>query len=158
MRRALPVIAGTAGGLALLANFHAAPSTNAVAAGAPGGRPAVATPATDPQRGMAVPAVPAPTTTAPAATHTVDGPVVATEYGNVQVAVQLDGSKIVDVKALLLPNDRSRSARISQQAGPILRQEALRAQSGDIDLVSGATYTSEGYIRSLQAALTRAGR
>ncbi len=80
------------------------------------------------------------------------------DYGDVQVRVTLNGSKIVDVQALKLPSDRSRSARISNAAGPILRTEALQAQSAHIDLVSGATYTSESYAQSLQGALDRAGR
>ena len=83
---------------------------------------------------------------------------VTNDYGDVQVRVTLNGSKIVDVQALKLPSDRSRSARISNAAGPILRTEALKAQSANIDIVSGATYTSESYAQSLQGALDRAGR
>jgi uncharacterized protein with FMN-binding domain len=60
------------------------------------------------------------------------------------------------VRALALPNDRPRSQFISAQAEPLLRSEALSAQSARIDIVSGATYTSEGYAQSLQAALDRA--
>jgi uncharacterized protein with FMN-binding domain len=87
---------------------------------------------------------------------TLDGPVVQTRYGDVQVEVKLDGNRLTDVVPLALPNDRARSALISQYAEPILRSEALQAQSAQIDLVSGATYTSEGYAQSLQAALDRA--
>jgi uncharacterized protein with FMN-binding domain len=86
----------------------------------------------------------------------VTGPVVDTQYGPVQVRVTLQGRRIVDVAALQLPNDRSRSVEISNDAAPRLRAEALQAQSANIDVVSGATYTSEGYIRSLQAALDSA--
>ena len=64
--------------------------------------------------------------------------------------------KVTDVVALELPTGR-RSGQISQYAGPILRQEALQAQSAKIDLVSGATYTSDAYTQSLQAALDQAG-
>jgi uncharacterized protein with FMN-binding domain len=56
----------------------------------------------------------------------------------------------------VLPSDRDRSLRISQQAEPLLRNEALQAQSANVDLLSGATYTSEGYARSLQGALDKA--
>ena len=52
--------------------------------------------------------------------------------------------------------EHSRSQFISQQAGPLLQQEALQAQSAQIDIVSGATYTSESYAQSLQSALDRA--
>ena len=78
--------------------------------------------------------------------------------GDVQVRVTMNGSRIVDVQALQLPHDRSRSASISNAAGPILRREALQAQSANIDLVSGATYTSESYAESLQGALDKVGR
>jgi uncharacterized protein with FMN-binding domain len=70
--------------------------------------------------------------------------------------VTVRGSTLLDVQAVQLPSDRRRSAEISDQAAPILRQETLAAQSGHIDLVSGATYTSEGYAQSLQAALDAA--
>ncbi|MDQ6725026.1 MAG: FMN-binding protein [Actinomycetota bacterium] len=75
-----------------------------------------------------------------------------------QVRVTLSNNRIVDVEALQLPNDRSRSQQISEFAGPRLRQEALQAQNAQIHTVSGATYTSGGYRQSLQAALDQAGR
>jgi uncharacterized protein with FMN-binding domain len=91
------------------------------------------------------------------ANGTVTGPVVDTQYGPVQVAVTFSNGKITDIAAVQLPSDRMRSAQISQYAEPILRQEALQAQSAQIDLVSGATYTSAGYEQSLQAVLDQAG-
>jgi uncharacterized protein with FMN-binding domain len=101
---------------------------------------------------------PSPSATASAsstatANGTVTGPVVETQYGPVQVAVTFSNGAIRDIQALQLPSDRMRSAEISSYAGPILRQEALQAQSAQIDLVSGATYTSSGYEQSLQAVL-----
>jgi len=89
-------------------------------------------------------------------TKQVDGPVIGTPYGDVQVRVVLRGTKIVDVQPLTLPSDRSRSRRISERAAPLLRTEALQAQSANIDLLSGASYTSEGYAESLQGALDNA--
>jgi uncharacterized protein with FMN-binding domain len=83
----------------------------------------------------------------------VKGSVVSTRYGNVQVQVDTSGGRITDVVAVELPSDRRRSAEISSYAAPILHDEALQAQSAQIDIVSGATYTSEAYARSLQAAL-----
>jgi uncharacterized protein with FMN-binding domain len=83
---------------------------------------------------------------------------VSTNYGDVQVRITLSGSKLTDVQALQLPSDRSRSRRISEEAGPILRTEALKAQNANIDIVSGASFTSEGYSQSLQGALDQAGR
>ena len=90
------------------------------------------------------------------AATTVDGPVVDTRYGPVQVELVVAGGKISDVVALQLPTGR-RSGQISQAAAPILHDEALQAQSAKIDLVSGATYTSDAYTQSLQAAIDQAG-
>ncbi len=94
-----------------------------------------------------------PTPAPQAADTTVTGPVIPTRYGDVQLQVTLSDGKITDVTAIQLPNDRARSAYISSAAAPMLRQEALQAQSAQIDLVSGATYTSEAYAESLQAIL-----
>jgi uncharacterized protein with FMN-binding domain len=99
-----------------------------------------------------------PPTTAPPAERRVDGPVVTNRYGPVQVEVTLRGSTIVDVQALQLPRDRSRSADISNRAAPILRSEVLAANGTQIHTVTGATYTTTGYIQSLQAALDQARR
>jgi uncharacterized protein with FMN-binding domain len=90
------------------------------------------------------------------ANGTVTGQLVQTRFGPVQVQVTIAGGKISDVTALQLPNDRQRSAEISQIVEPMLRSEALTAQSAQIDLVSGATYTSDGYAQSLQSALDQA--
>ena len=87
---------------------------------------------------------------------TVDGPVVDTQFGPVQVEIDVAAGRLADVVALQLPTGR-RSGQISSFAAPILRQEALQAQSAKIDTVSGATYTSDAYAQSLQAALDKAG-
>jgi uncharacterized protein with FMN-binding domain len=105
-------------------------------------------------------AAPSPTATATATatttTHSVAGDVIPTQFGNIQVSVRMRGSRILDVRALQLPFDHPRSQFISEQAEPILRQEVLQVQSARIDLLSGATYTSEAYAQSLQSALDRA--
>jgi uncharacterized protein with FMN-binding domain len=75
----------------------------------------------------------------------------------VQVQVVVAGTKIQNVSFLQLTADDPRSQEINDQAGPILLQETLSAQSSTIDTVSGATYTSEGYLQSLQSALDQAG-
>ena len=90
------------------------------------------------------------------ANGTVTGPVVQTQFGPVQVQVTIANGKITDVTALQLPSDRQRSAYISGIVGPMLQSEALTAQSAQIDLISGATYTSDAYAQSLQAALDQA--
>jgi uncharacterized protein with FMN-binding domain len=87
---------------------------------------------------------------------TVDGAVVGTQYGSVQVRVSFTGKKITNVHALQLTDSSGTSVSISAGAAPILRHEALAAQSAKIDVVSGATYTSEAYQQSLQSALDAA--
>jgi uncharacterized protein with FMN-binding domain len=88
-----------------------------------------------------------------AASATVDGGAVQTPYGPVQVEVTVQNGQIVDVQALQLPSEDRHSRSISQAVEPMLREAALQAQSANINLVSGATYTSMGYARSLQSAL-----
>ena len=90
--------------------------------------------------------------------RTIVGGVAQTRYGDVQVSVILLGTRIVEVKALHLTDSSQTSVDISAGAEPTLHREALAAQSANIDLVSGATYTSEGYRASLQAALDAAHR
>jgi uncharacterized protein with FMN-binding domain len=75
----------------------------------------------------------------------------------VQVQVVVSGSKIKNVSFLQLTAYDPRSHEINSAAGPILLQQTLAAQSSQIDGVSGATYTSEGYVQSLQSALDKAG-
>src|SRR5258708_23698448 len=87
---------------------------------------------------------------------TIDGAVVQTQFGPVQVRVTIKGGKLTEIVPLQLPSDRSRDQEIASYSVPILRSEALKAQSAQIDMVSGATYTSQGYIQSLQAALDQA--
>jgi uncharacterized protein with FMN-binding domain len=94
-----------------------------------------------------------PSTTARYRDGTATGSVVTTRYGDVQVEVTISGGVIVDVTALQLPDSDGRSRSIASQAEPILREEALTAQSANIDLLSGATYTSDAYAQSLQSAL-----
>lgn len=87
---------------------------------------------------------------------TYDGTVIQTRYGLVQVEITVKSGKVVTVTALELPVG-GRSGAISGIVAPILSSEALSAQSSQIDIVSGATYTSSAYAQSLQAALDRAG-
>jgi uncharacterized protein with FMN-binding domain len=75
----------------------------------------------------------------------------------VQVTVTVTGGKLTDVSAVQLPQADRRDIEINNFAVPQLRQEALDAQSANIDSISGATFTSDGYIQSLQSALDQAG-
>ena len=90
-------------------------------------------------------------------TSTVTGSVVSTRWGPVEVQVSLDGTTISGVQVLQYPNGNSRDAEINGSALPILIQETLDAQNANIDMVSGATYTSVGYQQSLQSALDQGG-
>lgn len=89
--------------------------------------------------------------------RTATGEAVAIRWGDVQVAVTVQGVDIIDVEALALPLDDLRSERLSSQAEPILREEAIAADSADVSVVSGATYTSKAYAASLQSALDQLG-
>jgi uncharacterized protein with FMN-binding domain len=86
----------------------------------------------------------------------VDGAVVDTQYGKVQVRIIVTRGQLADVSALHLTDSSGLSVQISAQAAPVLRQEALSSRSARIDVVSGATFTSQAYIRSLQSALDAA--
>lgn len=90
-------------------------------------------------------------------TKTVTGDSVDTRWGPVQVRVTVAGGKLTDVTAVVYPSENPRDQEINRYAIPQLRREALDAQSADIDSVSGATYTSDGYKQSLQSALDSAG-
>lgn len=91
------------------------------------------------------------------ASSTVTGDVVPTQWGPVQVAVSVAGSQITGVSVLQHPTGNSTDDQINGYALPILVDETMAAQSAQIDMVSGATYTSTGYQQSLQSALDRAG-
>jgi uncharacterized protein with FMN-binding domain len=91
-----------------------------------------------------------------AATGTFVGSTVQTRFGPMQVEIVVADGKITDVKALQLTNEGGRSVQISNYAAPVLRKEVLAAQSAKVSSVTGATYTSDGYLQSLQSALDKA--
>jgi uncharacterized protein with FMN-binding domain len=84
------------------------------------------------------------------------GTSVQTRYGEIQVAVTVSGGRITDVTTPTLQGYDGRSQRINGQAAPLLKQEVLQAQSAKVSMISGATFTSEGYLTSLQSALDQA--
>ncbi|CAL9403198.1 FMN-binding protein [Streptomyces sp. enrichment culture] len=126
MRRALPVLVLAVAGL--IPVWRHTPSPTAQATGP-------------------VPA-PSPPASPGGTTRVVAGPAVDTEKGPVQVEVTLDGDRISAVRMLRQPDHPQTTAAV-----PVLIEETLRAQSADVDTVSGATVTSDGYRESLQAAL-----
>ncbi|MES2169964.1 MAG: FMN-binding protein [Actinomycetota bacterium] len=93
---------------------------------------------------------------ASAASGTYTGASESTPFGNVQVQIVVSAGKITDVKALQLTDQGGRSVEISNYAAPILRSEVLKAQSAKVQNVSGATYTTEGYVSSAQSAIDKA--
>jgi uncharacterized protein with FMN-binding domain len=99
----------------------------------------------------------APPSTAAGSARTVTGEVAQTRWGPVQVQVTVKGGKVTDVSVPQYPDGNPRDQQINAYALPILVQETLDAQSAGIDMVSGATVTSDGYQRSLQSALDEAG-
>lgn len=100
------------------------------------------------------------TSSSPSTTTYKDGTYTGTSqdayWGNVQVAVTVSGGKMTDVKFLQYPNSHQTSVYINQQAMPYLQQEAIQAQSSNVQTVSGATYTSQAFQQSLQSALSQA--
>jgi uncharacterized protein with FMN-binding domain len=145
MRRVILAVVATAAALVLLLSFKTRPQSAAPAAAsgspAPGG---AGTPA-----GSAAPA------SGPG--KTVTGAAWPTVYGPVQVRITVAGGRITAVSAVEYPAGTPRDQQINAFAIPQLNREALAAGSARIDAVSGATYTSGGYVGSLQSALGKAG-
>lgn len=96
-----------------------------------------------------------PATKAGATTKTVTGSSVDTRYGPVQVQIVITDGKITSATAVQYPSGNGRDQEINSYAVPTLQQESVQANSANIDMVSGATYTSNGYISSLQSALSK---
>ncbi|HLY34014.1 MAG TPA: FMN-binding protein [Jatrophihabitantaceae bacterium] len=158
MKRILLSITGTVLGLVALLSFkshgHPLRTTGALpSAGLPAASSTAPT-GTSSSPGVATSAPPKP---GAGTTKTLTGQAVETRYGIVQIQVTVTGSKINNVSFLQLTAFDDRSQQINQAAAPLLLQETLSAQNSQIDTVSGATYTSEGYIQSLQSALDQVG-
>lgn len=141
MRRITAGLAATTAAVALLIGVKAnsASVPRPALAGADGSRPAAAASPATPRNGS------------------FTGSVIDTRYGPVQVRAVVGDGRLRSV-VVLQQTDGGRSSQIDSYALPVLTAEALKAQNADIDIVSGATYTSTGYARSLQAALDSAAR
>jgi uncharacterized protein with FMN-binding domain len=85
------------------------------------------------------------------------GPAYNTYYGPVQVQVNIQNGRVISVDVPQYPADRRASQRINSRALPMLESEVISAQSSRVNIISGATLTSEAYLRSLDAALRDAG-
>jgi uncharacterized protein with FMN-binding domain len=164
MRRAILAICATAVGLVLLLSFKTHTQSPV-----PGSSPAAAlgspTPGTGTGTAGAAAAPAASGSAAPAnstsansgAAKTFTGAAWPTIYGPVQVRITVTGGKVTAVAATEYPEETPRDSQINAFAIPQLNAEALAAGSAKIDTVSGATYTSGGYVGSLQSALDKAG-
>ena len=130
MRRAILAVTATVAGLVALLSLK--------------------TPAPSSERTVATPQRPP---SLPSGERAITGNVADTAYGPVQVQVVVKASRIVKVNILEQPSSTEHDLQIGQFAFPRLVTETLAAQSARIDAVSGATYTSGGYVKSLQSAL-----
>lgn len=104
----------------------------------------------------AVAVTPSPASSGQYKDGTYTGSVADAFYGNIQVEAVISGGKITDVKFLQYPNDRGESIQVNDRAMPLLTSEAIKAQSANVDVVSGATQSSEAFAQSLSAALSQA--
>lgn len=185
MKRAPLVMMGTVAGLAGVLSFNStpaklsleslassssstssAPSTTTTASSSPPPTTATTTPATGPTPTTTPTTAPTTTTTPPPVTtttvssgvRTAVGPSVDYNFGILSVQVKVSGTKITNVSiAAINDGGNFRSVSIDQQAIPLLEQEVMQAQSGNIQSISGASYTSAGFIQSLQSALSKLG-
>jgi uncharacterized protein with FMN-binding domain len=148
--------------LVLIFGYHTSTSTSSTAAAA-GGDYSVATPfsgsttSTGAAGSTSAAATGSSSSSSSAASGTVTGAAADTRWGPVQVQITVADGSITDVSVVQYPTSNGKDQEINARALPILIQETLKAQSASIDMVSGATYTSDGYVTSLQSALDQAG-
>ncbi len=131
----------------------------AIAAGQPGSSIAASQPGQAASSDLPPAAAPAGSSSGSQASYrdgTYTGPQVDAFYGLVQVQAVVQNGKLENVQFLEYPNDRRTSVQINSIAIPYLQQEAVQADSANVDIISGATLTSEGFIMSLQSALASA--
>ena len=162
MRRVILAICATAVGLVLLLSFKSHTqsgigSSPAAALGtpAPGTGGSTATTAPSASASAAKAKSTSAASTGSSTTKTVTGAAWPTIYGPVQVRVTVKDGKVTAVTATEYPEETPRDSQINSYAIPQLNSEALAAGSANIDSVSGATYTSQGYLGSLQSALDK---
>jgi len=163
MRRVVLALGGTIAGLVMLLSFRTHMGSTA-AAGVSGTSGTAGTQGTSASgsgssagsAGGAAAAASAPVSTGSGTGTAVTGDVSMTGYGPTQVQITLNAGKIVKVAVLQHTDDGVNSQMIDGRALPLLNNETLTAQSAKINAVSGASYTSAGYIKSLQSALDKA--
>ncbi len=140
MKRALAALAVTAGGVVLLARYETRPPEQL-----------------HPRSALRPAATPTPPPPRPGV-KTGTGPLLTTPFSSIQVRAELTRGRLTGVQTLALTGADAHTLAINRRAEPLLREEALLAGDADIDVVSGATYTSESWIESLRAAIRDARR
>ena len=147
MKRIASWLLGTVTAVTLLFGYHTSTSGPATA-----GETVVAAPTAPANSGSSDSG-----STSSGTASTVTGAVASTRWGPVQVSITVADGKITAVDVPQYPTGKGKDRQINASALPILTKETLSAQSANIDMVSGATVTSEGYVQSLQSALDQAG-
>lgn len=150
MRRIVSWLAATVTIVVLLFSYHTSTDSSATAAG-----PSAIAP---PTGSSTAPSSGSTSSDTGATAKTYTGSVAETRWGPVQVRITVAAGKISQVDVLEYPQGNHRDVEINDYAIPALVQETLDAQSAQVDMVSGATVTSTGYLQSLQSALDQAGR
>jgi uncharacterized protein with FMN-binding domain len=149
--RAPIVLGATALGLAATLGFNAHQGQSATTPSASAAAPASSSSATS------TPASPSSSSSSSPSSQTVTSDAVGTPYGNLQLKVTIANGKVTNIEPVALPANDPKSQAINAYAEPMLQQSALTKQDGTVDAVSGATYTSNGYLTALQSALDKAG-
>ena len=160
MRRALFALCSTIAGLVMLLSFKTQSPTIATppaALSTPVPGATAAAPSTGSSGSTDTSPSASPSAASAGTSGTVTGDSVDTRWGPVQVQITVSGGTVTAVTAVVYPQNNPRDVEINQYAIPQLNQEATTAKSAQIDMVSGATVTSEGYLQSLQSALDKAG-
>ncbi|MBI4942216.1 MAG: FMN-binding protein [Actinobacteria bacterium] len=143
MRRIITAAAGTVGGLALLFSYPT--STNSGGTATTSGTSASTASSTGSSG-----------SSGSSSSGTYTGDAVMTRWGVVQVEITVENGRITKSEAVQYPQDNPKDVEINSYALPVLAEEVTAAQSADIDAVSGATVTSDGYVQSLQSAIDQA--
>jgi uncharacterized protein with FMN-binding domain len=145
------------GGLTASGSSSPSPGTSAPSPGT--SAPATATPPPASSSSSSTVTVTPTPTAAPGAQYkngSYTGSVADAHWGYIQVQAIIKNGKITDVQFVQYPNDRNRSIEINQYADPQLTSEAVQAQSANVDVITGATDSSEAFIQSLTDALSQA--
>jgi uncharacterized protein with FMN-binding domain len=157
MRRILIWLASTVTVVVLLFGYHTSTNTATTAASSSSTSTAAVPSTTTTPSASDPPTRSSSAASPPTVTKAYTGDVAQTRWGPVQVKITVTGNKITKVSVLQSPSGNGRDLEINNRALPVLVQETVDAQSAKIDMVSGATVTSDGYLSSLQSALDQAG-